>query len=152
MTEAEIIEALGAVARVRPMTTFTTPMAGAHREATETVFTAPLSQEVEGMYEKLVKMRRAWIGKNPDDWVLGDRPWGAPLDGTPFIAHHGELYLPVLVNEVLHETFYIGKAEVPRALFPTKETRRNQGLPKELEVVFHNYKIEDIRHLGGQGI
>ena len=152
MQEAEIIEALGAVARVRPMTTFTTPMAGAHREATETVFTAPLAQEVEDMYEKLVRMRRAWIGKNPDDWVLGDRPWGAPLDGTPFIEHRGKLYLPVLVNEVLHETFYVGKAEVPRTLFPTKETRRNQGLPKELEVVFHNYKIEDIRHLGGQGI
>lgn len=152
MTEVEIIEALGAVSRVRPMSTFTTPMAGAHREATESVYTAPLAQDVEDLYEKLVKMRRAWVGKNPDDWVMGDRPWGAPLAGTPFIEHHGKLYLPVIINEVLHETFYIGKAEVPKSLFPVKDGKRNQGLPKELEVVFHNYKIEDIRHLGGQGV
>lgn len=152
MTEAEIIEALGAASRVCPMSTITFPVPGGRREATESVYVAPTALAVEELYVKLIKTRLAWVGKDPDDFVLGDRPWGDAVADSPFIAHHDKLYLPVIVNEVITERFYIGEAEVPRHLFPLKDGRRNQGLPKELEVRFHNYKVEDIRHMGGQGI
>lgn len=47
-------------------------------------------------YETLVKRRLVQEGKDPNDFELGDRPWGQRIPGTPIVTHNGKIYLEVI--------------------------------------------------------
>lgn len=47
-------------------------------------------------YDNMVRRRLEQEGKDPDSFVLGPRPWGTRIEGTPFIEHNGYYYLEVI--------------------------------------------------------
>jgi hypothetical protein len=47
-------------------------------------------------YETLVKRRLEQEGKDPEEFKLGNRPWGQRVPGTPIITHNGKVYLEVI--------------------------------------------------------
>lgn len=147
MTRDEIMAAIPPLGQLnRVLVTRTEPKTAVLREASETVTVCGSADLLEALYASIIKTRLVWCGKDPGEFSLQDRPWGVSVLGEPFIEHKGEFYLPVIVNEIISERYSIRGADVPKELV-VKPVRRNQGLPRELEVHFHNYKIADILSL-----
>lgn len=111
------------------------------------------NQETSG-YENMVKRRLAEEGKNPDNFVIGDLPWGARMPGTPLFVHKdkkGEVnyYLQTIELSPGRKKYFIGNTEVdPAELgFKGKEFATNQGLSPGNEVVVSTYNIVHITKL-----
>lgn len=98
-------------------------------------------------YEKIVKRRLKEAGKNPDDFVLSDLPWGERVPGTPLIEHKGEYYLQCIVLRPGESHFYVGRHEVDPAAYGIKPPKPNQGLPEEKGVVVNTYRLDSITRL-----
>jgi hypothetical protein len=97
-------------------------------------------------YEKMVRRRLDSIGKNPANFVLGDRAWGEPIAGTPLIYHRGKHYLQVIEVHEGVSAFYFtsGQPIVNPEKLGLSRKRTNQGLSKEDEVVVRTYKLDNI--------
>lgn len=100
-------------------------------------------------YERLVKRRLEQAGKDPDNFVLGDRAWGDPIPNSPLIYHNGKWYLQVIQMERGVETFYFTSGrEVPDPMkMGLGRKRTNQGLSREDEVIVETYKLDNIIRL-----
>lgn len=97
----------------------------------------------ESGYANMVRRRLEQAGKNPDDFVLSDLPWGERVPETPLIYHAGRHYLQTVLLHPGEEKCFIGKHEVScKTMFPNKGT--NQGLSDDSEVVVRTYKLENI--------
>lgn len=62
-----------------------------------TVNASVLLFTTDGDYERLVKDRLRAAGKNPDDFVIGQRAFGERVGHSPVIKHNGENYLQFAV-------------------------------------------------------
>lgn len=97
-------------------------------------------------YESMVKRRLAEAGRNPDNFVVGDLPWGERVDGTCILQHHGVLYLQCIVLDAGSNDFFIGSLRVSPEGLGLREgcQRTNQGLPVGSEVLVATYKLDSI--------
>jgi hypothetical protein len=120
----------------------TYPLAGVRCETTGERVIMFTNKRCSG-YDNMVRRRLVEAGKNPDDFVLSDLPWGERIPETPFIAHRDKIYLQTIVLQGGVSRYYIGNREVsPEGLLPSSRT--NQGLPKGDEVKVHTFKLESI--------
>lgn len=100
-------------------------------------------------YENMVKRRLAALGKNPDDFVVGDLPWGQRMDGMPgcLIVHKDVYHLQTIILKPGETEVFVGDKKVPadevQYLLPTKRGN-NQGLPDDNSVVVRTYKLDSI--------
>lgn len=94
-------------------------------------------------YEAMVKRRLIEAGKNPDDFSVGDLPWGERIPNTPIIVCRGIPYLQTIVLSPGNSTGYLGNREVDLDDF-VQPRRSNQGLPKKDEVVVSTYRLDHI--------
>jgi hypothetical protein len=81
-------------------------------------------------YENMVKRRLLEAGKNPENFVLGDLPWGTRVPNSPLIEHKGKTYLQVIsLSPGLVKYVSLTGREIddPEA-FGIRERPRNQGL------------------------
>lgn len=98
-------------------------------------------------YERMVKRRLKQSGKNPQDFVLSDLPWGERVPGTPLISHRDRLYLQVVLLSEGATSYYLGKTEVNPLDFGIKPRRTNQGLEAGNEVLVNTYNLNSITGL-----
>lgn len=96
-------------------------------------------------YENMVKRRLASVGKNPDDFVVGDLPWGERIPETPMIRHRGEIYLQTILLAEGVSKYYLGLREINPDDFGLKR-KPNQGLG-ERSVIVNAYNIKSINSL-----
>lgn len=73
-------------------------------------------------YEKMVKRRLEAMGRNPDNFVLSDLPWGERVCDTSVITHNGEDYLQVIVLRDGDVSAFIG-VSTP---YPIKVSERTE--------------------------
>lgn len=100
-------------------------------------------------YEKMVKRRLKEMGRNPDNFVLGDLPWGVPVPDTPLLEHKGQTYLRCVILDEGEASYTINGIAVsgykpglpPGSLTRPKTT--NQGL-KGNEVQARTFKLPSI--------
>lgn len=99
-------------------------------------------------YENMVKRRLLEAGKNPDNFVLGDLPWGTRLPNSPLIENKGKYYLQCIRLVDGQSRYFIGKREVenPRGLM-LRSRRTNQGLSKDDEVEVCCYRLDHIERI-----
>lgn len=48
-------------------------------------------------YEAIIKRRLAEAGRNPDDFVVSELPWGQHVEGSPLVTHNGRLYVQCII-------------------------------------------------------
>lgn len=103
-------------------------------------------------YENMVKRRLEEAGKNPDDFVLGDLPWGKRLPNSPIIENNGMHYLQCVRLAEGQARYFIGDREVrdPSGL-GLRQRRTNQGLPKGDEVEICCYRLDRIERIALMG-
>lgn len=96
-------------------------------------------------YENMVKRRLQEAGKNPDNFVLGDLPWGVRVPNSPLIENKGKFYLQCIRLADGQSRYFIGNREVkdPSGLM-LRGRRTNQGLPKDDEVEVCCYRLDHI--------
>jgi hypothetical protein len=97
-------------------------------------------------YENMVRRRLADAGKNADNFVLGDLPWGERIEGTPFIQHKGEIYLQTVQIAPGASKYFIGSSEVDERLLGFRERNPNQGLGLN-SVIVSTYNIKNITRI-----
>jgi hypothetical protein len=98
-------------------------------------------------YENMVRRRLMEAGKNPDNFVLSDLPWGIRVDDSPIIEHAGRYYLQTVVMEHGESKYYIGATEIDPAAVGIRPRRTNQGLSLGNEVIVKTFKIESITRI-----
>jgi hypothetical protein len=105
------------------------------------------NKKVSG-YENMVRRRLEEAGKNPDNFVLGDLPWGSRVPNSPLIENKGKFYLQCIRLKEGRSRFFIGDREIqnPRGLM-LKKRRTNQGLLEGEEVEVACYKLENIQKI-----
>lgn len=100
-------------------------------------------------YENMVRRRLEALGKNPDNFVLQDLPWGQRMEGWPgcIIQHRDGLHLQTIVMRHGTSEVFIGDKKVPpeevQFLLPSKKPS-NQGLPDEKAVIVRTYSLKSI--------
>jgi hypothetical protein len=102
----------------------------------------------ESGYGAMVKRRLEEAGKNPDNFVLGDLPWGERIEGTPLIYHAGQgrHYLQTVILHPGASRYYIGEREVDASILGAKPSP-NQGLPKGREVIVNTFALDSITRI-----
>jgi hypothetical protein len=108
------------------------------------------NKKVSG-YEQMVRRRLEAAGKNPDNFVLSDLPWGERIPNTPFITHNGRHYLQCIVLAPGDSRFFIGDTEVNPDDLGLGKRSLNQGLSNADAVVVHTYAIENITAIRAAG-
>lgn len=98
------------------LSTVTYPKPGIEKETTGIdviLFT------MDSGYEKLGKDRLRAAGKNPDDFVIGQRAFGERVGYSPVIKHNGENYLQFAVLNPGESTFYRNVAGKRKVVDPS---------------------------------
>jgi hypothetical protein len=107
------------------------------------------NKKVSG-YEQMVRRRLLEAGRDPNNFVLGDLPFGERVSNTPLIFYRGVYYLQTIVLEPGQFTGRIGNREVSlEGLLPNRRT--NQGLSKEDEVRVATFKLSSIDRIALMG-
>lgn len=103
-------------------------------------------------YDNMVRRRLEAAGKNPDNFVLGDLPWGTRLPNSPLIEHKGKYYLQCVRLADGQSKYFIGSREVrdPSGL-GLRSRGTNQGLPKADEVEVCCYRLDRIQRIALMG-
>jgi hypothetical protein len=98
-------------------------------------------------YSDIVRRRLVEAGKNPDDFALGDLPWGSRIEGTPLIENKGKIYLQVieLAEGKVEYRLFNGTLVNPSELM-LRSTRTNQGLGDN-GVHVRAYNIDNITRI-----
>ena len=102
-------------------------------------------------YENMVKRRLVAAGKNPDNFVLGELPWGERVPNSPLITLRGILYLQTILLVPGVCKYYVGNNEVDPKDFGIRPRRTNQGLPPGEEVLVNTYRLENITRIALMG-
>jgi hypothetical protein len=107
----------------------------------------------ESGYGAMVKRRLAEAGRNPDNFVVGDLPWGERIDGTCLIQHRGVSYLQSIVLDAGRTEYFIGNVPVsPEGLGLREGSQRtNQGLSPASEVLVATYRLDSITRIALMG-
>lgn len=124
------------------LNTTTTPLPGLKKITTGVRVLLFSNTGISG-YEQMVKRRLKEAGKDPNDFVLGDLPWGERVGNTPIISYHGYYYLQTIVLSPGESHCYAGNIEVDINDFIAPR-RTNQGLSKEDEVIVSTYRLDHI--------
>lgn len=124
----------------------TKPMAGV-RKVTKGESVILFTNKTGSGYEKMVKRRLKEVGKNPDDFVLGDLAWGERLPDTPVIIHKGKYYLQTVTLRPGVSDYYIGETKVDPVYLGIKDRGTNQGLPRGKEVLVRTYSLDSIKQI-----
>lgn len=97
-------------------------------------------------YENKVNRNLEKEGKSAEDFVLGPRPWGSRIAGTPFVEHKGEKYLEVIFNSKPSRVTYMidGKIADKSCIdgIPVKKEGHQGGL--EDKVILRTPKFDNI--------
>lgn len=97
-------------------------------------------------YEAMVKRRLIEAGKNPDNFSVGDLPWGRRVNNLPLIEHKGKTYLQVIElsegESKYFNTVTWNETDPDDLNLPSKRT--NQGLSATDEVRVRCYNIEHL--------
>lgn len=101
-------------------------------------------------YENMVKRRLREAGKNPDNFVLSDLPWGERVKGTPLIEHNGKYYLQCICLDPGQSEYFIANRKVDPEYLNLPKKRPNQGLGDN-SVYVHTYALESITRLSVKG-
>lgn len=104
-------------------------------------------------YEQLVRQQLATIGKNPDDFVCGDLPFGKRIDQSPFIEHKGKHYIQTVTIKEGRATTFVGMSPCEPTEFPDvfmrgharRDASYRQGLPPAEAVLVRTYALENIK-------
>lgn len=100
-------------------------------------------------YDNMVKRRLMEAGKNPDNFVLGELPWGMRVPNSPLIEHKGKTYLQC-IHLTDGESKYALKStgvEVDPELLGLRQRRTNQGLAAGDEVIVSCYNLDNIERI-----
>lgn len=104
-----------------------------------------------GQYEAMVKRRLAEVGKNPDNFVASDLPWGSHVGDSPLVTHKDRLYVQCVIIQPGGVKYYretpFGDREVNPKDYNIKDRVSSQGLPEGQEVVVATYNIENIKRI-----
>jgi hypothetical protein len=103
-------------------------------------------------YQELVHRRLLAAGKNPQDFVLQDLPWGERIGNSPLIGHKGKIYLQCVELTPGDSKFYIAVSmkEVDPNDLHLRERRTNQGLGAD-SVYVCTYDISHITRVALEG-
>lgn len=101
-------------------------------------------------YEQTVRRRLIEAGRNPDNFSLGDLPWGERVSDTPLIVHRGVYYLQTIVLDPGQSVSYLGNQQIDIEDFVPRR-RTNQGLSPEDEVVVATYRLDHIDRIALMG-
>lgn len=101
-------------------------------------------------YERMVRRRLTEAGKNPDDFVLSNLPWGERVPETPLIAHRGEMYLQTIVLAEGRSRCFLRDTEVNCSDFLPRRNRPNQGLGAD-SVLVRTYSLDNIVRIALMG-
>jgi hypothetical protein len=82
------------------------------------------NSELSG-YAEMVKRRMMSEGKNPDDFVMKPRAWGARVGKSPFIEHNGKYYLECIFRSPGKTTYLLDGNPVAK--------EEIEGLPDQKE-------------------
>jgi hypothetical protein len=128
--------------------TETSPAAGIRKITTNERVILFTNKNSSG-YEAKVKRHLEKAGKNPEDFVLGDLPWGTRRPGTPLIFHCGFWYLQTIILEEGESVYLMGNRLIPpeRVSAFVRHERTSQGLPEGEEVKVRTYALENIKGL-----
>lgn len=108
----------------------------------------------ESGYERMVRRRLIEAGKEPNNFVLSDLPWGEKVDGGPLIRHNGKMYLQGIVLNPGQARWFVGtlnnragwKEIDGSKLAVSKRKTPNQGLGSR-SVYVAAYNVENITNL-----
>lgn len=124
----------------------TYPARGIRKTTTETVLVIQ-SAGTSG-YEAMVRRRLLEAGKNPDNFVLSDLPWGERLEeGSPIIVLRDKYYLQTIFLSHGEYHYFIGETEVDPKDLALPSRRTNQGLARGDEVLVKTYALDSIVEL-----
>lgn len=100
-------------------------------------------------YEAMLRRRLIAAGKNPDNFSLGDLPWGTRIPETPLIEHKGEIYLQCIELAPGREriTSNITGNEFTAEQLGLKEHHKQIGLSDSDKVIVRCYNIENITRI-----
>jgi hypothetical protein len=98
-------------------------------------------------YDRMVRRRLVAAGKNPDDFVLSDLPWGTRVPESPLIEHNGNYYLQCVVLRPGDSEFFVGRHRVDPLAFGIRPQRTNQGLEEGKEVIVNTIALHSITRL-----
>jgi hypothetical protein len=127
----------------------TYPRAGIRQETTGTRVLLFTNKTGSG-YERMVRRRLIEAGKDPDNFVLSDLPWGERIPETPIISHRGELYLQAIVLAAGMSRCFLRDTEVNCCDFLPASRRSNQGLGDN-SVFVRTYKLDSIIRIALMG-
>lgn len=98
-------------------------------------------------YENKVKRELERLGLDPNQFKVGDLPWGERVGNLPLITHRGFHYLQTIFLKPGESRYFIGTMEVPRPKFLSERFAPGQGLPEGRQVIVNTYNIENISKL-----
>jgi hypothetical protein len=98
-------------------------------------------------YENMVKRRLIEAGKNPDNFVSGDLPWGEQVPNSPLVEHKGKVYLKCVLLSEGQPRYFIGNREVSGNGLGLRGSWPNQGLPPSDAVKVACYNLEHIKKI-----
>jgi len=124
----------------------TVPKPGIHKIVTGERVMLFTNKQTSG-YENMVRRKLIQAGKNPDNFVLSELPWGERVPGTPLIYHEGRHYLQTILLAPGEANYFIGRHKVNPEDVGIKERRTNQGLPKGNEVLVSTYALDSITRI-----
>lgn len=104
-------------------------------------------------YDSMVRRRLEQEGKDPTDFVLGERRWGKRIPNTPMVEHEGDYYLQVIAlkpgtTEYLLDGQPIQKSEII-GLRPTVEGEQG-GLSRK--VIIRCIRFDSIDRIAVNGM
>lgn len=86
----------------------------------------------------------------PEPFVAHPRKWGSRLDGLPFVAHNGKLYLEIKVERSLDHQYVQGSTvlsdEQVKPFLPKKKSNaEHQGVDKE--IILRDYDMGNVEFI-----
>lgn len=147
-----VIAALGPI-EIATLDTETSPSPGV-RKVTQGEKVLLLSSFTEASYADYVRERLIELGKDPDNFVVGDLPWGVKVQNTPVIIHKDKHYLQTIRLEAGTSRYYIGNTdtELSASAFEKPRAFTGQGLPPAEQVYVRAYKFENIKKIVIHGV
>jgi hypothetical protein len=98
-------------------------------------------------YENMVKRRLVEAGKNPDNFVLSDLPWGERVPNTPLIENKGKTYLQCILLSEGQSKYFIGEREVGGQGLGLRGRWPNQGLAPDDAVKVACFNLDNIQKI-----
>jgi hypothetical protein len=104
-------------------------------------------------YEAMLHRRLLAAGKNPQDFSLGDLPWGTRVPNSPLVENKGKTYLQCIVISPGVERIVnnITQNEVTAKDLGLREHHKQYGLTDASKIVVKCYDIENITRIALMG-